>query len=103
MKKKLIGILIVGILITTVFPCVDASINKTDEKKDTVIYESRIFGLGFVYINGFTHTIKGYVIFGINNGQVIKTQFINIKCSETYNIFAGYLPPLIFFITYNPV
>ena len=102
MKKKLIGILIIGILIATVFPCVDASINKTNEKIDKVIYESRLFGIGFVYINGFTHTIKGFVLYGINDGETIKTQFINIKYNEVDNVLAGFLPPLIFFIRYNP-
>jgi len=32
MKKKIIGILIVVILIATIFPCADASINKTEQK-----------------------------------------------------------------------
>jgi len=33
MKKKVIGILIIGLLIVTAFPTVSASIHKTDEKK----------------------------------------------------------------------
>ena len=102
MKKKVIGILIVGILIVTVFPCVDGTINKTDEKKDTAIYKSRIFGVGFVRINGFTKTIKGFVLFGINNGQVISMEFINIKYIEAEPVLAGYITPLIFIIRYNP-
>ncbi len=64
MKKKIIGILIVGLLIATAFPTISATINKTDKKENTIVYESRIFGIGIVRINGFTHEIKGFVIFG---------------------------------------
>ena len=103
MKKKVIGIVIVGLLIATVLPSVNASINKTDEKDNTIVYESRLFGIGFVRIHGFTHSIKGFVIFGINNGQVISTEFINIKYDEANEVFAGLFPPLIFFIRYNLV
>jgi hypothetical protein len=102
MGRKIIGILIVGLLIGTVFPCVNASINKTNEKENTIVYESSLFGIGFVRINGFTHVIKGFVIFGINDGQVISTEFINIKYNEAEEILAGGFPPLIFFIRYNP-
>jgi hypothetical protein len=101
--KKIIGILIVGVLIATVFPCVDASIHITDEKENIMIYESRLFGFGFVFINGFTNTIKGFVLFGINDGQFISMEFINIKYNEADNVLAGYLPPLMFYIRYNPV
>ncbi len=102
MRKKIIGILIVGILITTVFTSVGASSNITSQKENTTAYESNIFGIGFVRINGFTHVIKGFVIFGINDGQVITTEFINIKYNEVNEVFAGIFPPLMFLIRYNP-
>jgi hypothetical protein len=101
MKKKVIGILIVGILIATIFPCADASINKSEQKESTMVYESRVFGIGFVRINSFTQTIKGFVLYGINNGEIISMQFINIKYEEADELFAGFLP-LVFFIRYNP-
>jgi len=102
MIKKVIVILIVGLLTATVFPSVNASINKTDEKENTIAYESSIFGIGFVRINGITHTLKGFVIFGINDGQVISMEFININYDEANEVLAGLFPPLIFFIRYNP-
>jgi hypothetical protein len=101
MKKKVIGILILGILIATIFPCADATINKTDQKESTMVYESRIFGMGFVRINSFTQKIKGFVLFGINDGEIISMQLINIKYEEADELFAGFLP-LMFFIRYNP-
>ncbi len=102
MKKKIVGILIVGIMITTLLPCIGASLSKNIQKEDTTNYESYIFGIGFVRINGFTHVIKGFVLFGINDGEVIKTEFINIKYDEVNKVFASYLPPLIFFMRYDP-
>ena len=102
MKSKIIGIFIVGMLIVTVFPCVGATIHKNDQKENTKVLASRLFGIGFVRINGFTHVIKGFVIFGINDGQVLSMEFIRIKFSEVNVVFAGYFSSLIFFIMYNP-
>ena len=102
MKMKVIGILIVGMLIVTVFPGVGAAVHKNDQKENTIVYESRLFGIGFVRINGFTHVIKGFVIFGINEGQVISTEFIKIKYADVDEVHVGYFTPLIFFIRYNP-
>ena len=104
MKRKVFGILIVGLLVASAFPMVSASIDNTDEKENTIVYESRIFGIGFVRLNGRTQEIKGFVIFGINDGQVISLEFINIKCDEADEMFAGFFPPLqlTFYIRYNP-
>jgi hypothetical protein len=102
MKRKVIVILIVGLLMITVFPGVNAAIHKTYQNENTIVYESRLFGIGFVRINGFTHVIKGFVIFGINDGQVISMDFINIKYSEAGEVFVGLFPPLMFLIQYNP-
>ena len=102
MKNKIIGILIIGLLLATVIPNVTASYNKTNENENTIFYESKLFGVGFVRINGFTHVIKGFVLFGINDGQIISMQFINIKYNEADKVFAGLLPPLMFLIRYNP-
>ena len=90
------------LLMATFLPCVGASIDKIDEKEKITKYESRIFGFGFVRIHENTHVIKGLVIFGINDGQVISNEFIRIKFSEADEIFAGNYPPIIFYIRYNP-
>ena len=101
MKKKVIGILIVGILIATALSCANASNNKTEQEEDAMVYESRIFGLGLVRINTFTHAIKGFVVYGINDGEIISMQFVNINYEEADELFAGFIP-LVFFIRYNP-
>ena len=41
-------------------------------------------------------------LFGVNDGEIISMEFINIKYEEVDEIFAGLFPPLIFFIRYNP-
>ena len=103
MNRKLIGFFIVGMLIViTVFPGVGVAIHKNDQKENTIALGSRLLGLGFVRINGFTHVIRGFVIFGINDGQFLSMEFIRIKFSEVNVIFAGYFSSLIFLIVYNP-
>ena len=102
MWKKIIGILICMLLITTIFQCVGASINGTDEKENTIVYESRIFGIGFVHISKITHVIAGYVIFGITDGLPIAKKWILIKFIEADEAFQLFLPSYVFFIRYNP-
>ena len=78
-------------------------VSVTSKNKDnTIALGSRLLGIGFVRINGFTHVIRGFVIFGINDGQFLSMEFIRIKFSEVNVIFAGYFSSLIFFIMYNP-
>jgi len=102
MEKKIIGLMIAGLFLLTLVPTVNATVTISNENESTVIYESRIFGVGLVRINGFTHTIKGFVLIGIHDGQVIKTEFVNIKYSEAEKVLASYLSPVIFIIAYNP-
>jgi len=102
MRKKVIGILIVGLLIVTAFPTVSASFYKTDEKENSTVYESSLFGFGFVRIHEYNHRLKGFVLFGFNDGEVITAEFINIEFIEADKILAGYCTPLVFFFRYNP-
>jgi hypothetical protein len=99
--KKLIGILIAGVLISTILPCANTSPNRTEQEEVTMVYESLIFGIGYVRINVLTHRIIGFVFYGINDGEFISMQFINIRYEEADEVFAGFLP-LVFFIRYNP-
>ena len=99
---KIVAIIVLGLMMATIFPCVGASINKINEKENITKYESRIYGIGFVRIYENTHVIKGFIIFAINNGQIILTQFIRIKFSEADGVFAGIFPPYKFYIRYNP-
>ena len=102
MWKKIIGILVCMLLISTIFPCVGASINKIDEKENTIVYESRIFGIGFVRISKILHVISGYVLFGINDGLPMAKKWVIIKFSEADEVFQLFLPYYVFYIRYNP-
>lgn len=103
MRKKVIGILIVGLLMLTVIPSVNASSQVTEEKENSIVFESTLLGVGFVRIHEYNHRLKGFVLFGINDGEVISTEFINIEFIEVDMVFAGYCTPFIFFFRYNPV
>jgi hypothetical protein len=102
MNKKIIGILIVGMLIVIVFPSINSVNQESYQEKNTIINKSRLFGIGFVRIKEFMHVIKGFVIFGINDGQVLLMEFVNIKYINVNPVLVGYFSPLIFFISYTP-
>jgi len=89
-------------MITTLLPSIGASFNENIQNVDITGYESYIFGVGFVRIHGFTHVIKGFVLFGINDGQAISTEFINIKYNDVKEIFVGYFTPFTFLMLYDP-
>lgn len=101
MGKKVIGILVVGLLIATVFPVVSSDIQKTDQKGKTDL-ESKLFGIGFIRIDSAIYEIKGLVLFGMNDGQVLVLKKIDIKCDGP-PLFVGGLAPFIINIKYNPV
>ena len=86
----------------TIFPFVGASINETDLKENPIVYESRIFGIGFVRIYKITQVIAGYVIFGINDGMPIASKWIIINFNEADEVFQLFLPWYVFYIRYNP-
>jgi len=101
MGKKVVGILIVGLLMATVFPIGSAYIQKTDEKANTD-FESTLFGIGFIRIDSSNYEIKGFVLFGNNNGQVLLSKMIDIKYDGTPIRIGFGLTPFIFNIKYNP-
>jgi hypothetical protein len=102
MNKKIFGIIVVSMLIITVIPSISAINHENYQKENTIVNKSRLFGIGFVRIKEFMHVIKGFVIFGINDGQVIFMQFVNIKYINVNPVLVGYFSPLIFFISYTP-
>jgi hypothetical protein len=101
MGKKVIGILVVGLLIAAVFPVVSSDIQKTDQKEKTD-FESKLLGIGLIRIDSGIYEIKGLVLFGMNDGQVLVLKKIDIKCDGP-PLFVGGLPPFIINIKYNPV
>lgn len=101
MWKKIVGILVCIMLIITIFLSVGATVNETDEKENSIVYESRIFGIGFVRIYKITHVIFGYVILGINDGLTIVKKWVIINFNEADEAFQLFLPSYVFYIRYN--
>ncbi len=102
MNKKVLGSVIVGLLVITFAPEVNAFVTTHNENDNTTVYKSSLYGIGLVRLNANTHTLKGYVLFGMHDGKVITTTFINIEYIEEDMILAGYCTPFIFFFRYNP-
>ncbi len=102
MNKKIVGIIVMSMLIIKVIPSISAAYYENYQNENTIVNKSRLFGIGFVRIKEFMHVIKGFVIFGINDGQVILMEFVNIKYIKVNPVLAGYFSPLIFFISYTP-
>jgi hypothetical protein len=100
MGKKVIGILVVGLLMATVFPVASMYIGET-EKKVNIDFESKLLGIGLIRIDSAIYEIKGLVLFGMNDGQVLVLKKIDIKCDGP-PLFVGGLPPFIINIKYNP-
>ena len=102
MYKKLIGILIIGLLITTILPIGTPNINIDEVETDSVqiFLENKLIGIGSISID-ISNKITGFVFVGINNGQIIITENIEIQSlSQPNNVFNGI--PFAFFITYEP-
>lgn len=97
--KKIVGILVIGLLIATIIPVGGASHPSTGIK-DNMGYESRLFEIGLVRIDPHNYKLTGFVFFGINDGEVLVLQKIDIQFEGT--IQAGGLPPFMYTIRYNP-
>jgi hypothetical protein len=98
--KKIIGIIIIGLVIITLIPGGTATLQKIAEKHPEA-YTSKLIGIGFVRINPTTYEIKGFVLIGIHDGHALIVQNIDI----TYDgspIKVGGLVPFLFTIQYNP-
>jgi len=55
-----------------------------------------------IRIDSAIYEIKGLVLFGMNDGQVLVLKKIDIKCDGP-PLFVGGLAPFIINIKYNPV
>ncbi len=100
MVRKVIGIVIVGLLIATMIPLGSAQSQESKEKANSE-YESKLFAIGFIRIQSDTCEITGFALVGMNTGQLLVLQKIDIQYDGT-PIMVGGLPPLIFIVRYNP-
>jgi hypothetical protein len=105
MNKKIIGILVMTLLIATLLPVESTRININGKETDTVNIRSelKLLGIGSISIDSSKYTIKGFVLVGINNGQIIISKNIDIQCCLSPALVFGFGTPfVVFFIKYNP-
>jgi hypothetical protein len=88
--RKIIGVLIVGLLMATIIPATSALAQETQEKQ-TAVNNSHIFGVGLFKLDNRINELTGYVIFGILDGQPIFLQNIDIHYTGS-PLIGGLLP-----------
>jgi len=94
MGKKIMGILVFGLVVALVVPVGCSYAN----------YDAKLSAVGFVRIDPNNSEIKGFVLFGINDGHGLRFTFIKIKYDDrrTPLDVDGALPFLMHTIYYNP-
>jgi uncharacterized protein with PQ loop repeat len=97
MNKKIIGIF--GILMLLIIASVIPQAIGKEEKTDSC--DRTLFAVGFIRIDSTNFIIKGFVVFGIDAGQTILFEKINIKCDEPPILFINAVP-FVFNIRYDP-
>jgi hypothetical protein len=93
MGKKIMCLLFVGLVVALVIPVGSAQTS----------YEAKLFAIGLIKIDSLNHEIRGFVVYGIIDGDVILLKNINIKYDGATPIFVGGVIPLfVHHIYYNP-
>lgn len=91
-----------GLVAILVIPVVSASQQNTPETNNFE-YESKLFAIGVVRIDPVHNELTGFVLFGINDGDVFTLKNINIKYDPSTPVYAGsILPFFVHHIWYNP-
>jgi hypothetical protein len=95
MGKKIIGILFVGLLIALVIPVGTADAD----------FDCKLSAFGIIRIDSTNSEIKGFVLFGNNDGQDLRFTVINIKFDDGNAPveLVSKMPLLLHTIKYNPV
>jgi hypothetical protein len=94
MGKKIIGILFVGLLLALVIPVGTADAD----------FDCKLSAFGVIRIDSTNSEIKGFVLFGNNDGQDLRFTFINIKFDDRRAPVEldSKMPFLLHTIKYNP-
>lgn len=101
MGKKIVGLLVIGLVFAFVFP-VGSSYLLDSIEKENKEYESTLFVIGFLRVDTSNFEITGFALFGMNNGQVLLSKKIDIQYDGS-PILVGGFPPFINTIRYNPI
>lgn len=94
MRKKIIGLLAIGLVFAMIIPIGSAY----------ATYDCKLTAFGIIRVDKTNSAIKGFVFFGDNDGQDLRFSFINIQFDDarTPLIAATNIPFLVHQIEYNP-
>jgi len=102
MRKKIIGILIIGLVFALVIPVGSSYILNTNGTTNTK-FESKLFVIGVIQIDTFDYEIRGFAVYAINDGEVLLFKNLNIKYDGATPIqVGGVIPFIVHHIYYNP-
>jgi hypothetical protein len=88
--KKIIGVLIVGLLLATIIPATSALAQETQEKQ-TNAFGSHLMAVGLFKLDNRINELTGFVLFGILDGQPIFLQNVDIHYTGS-PLIGGLLP-----------
>jgi len=94
MGKKIIGLLVVGLVLTLIIPIGTAD----------AAYDCELTAIGIIRIDRINSEIKGFVFFGNNDGEDLQFTFIKIKFDDARmpEKMPTEKPFLVHHIDYNP-
>jgi hypothetical protein len=94
MGKKIIGIMIVGLVLSLVIPVGSAYAD----------YDCKLSAVGFIRIDKANSMIRGFVFFGDNDGETLRFEFIRIQYDDARipMVVASAMPLFVHNIKYNP-
>lgn len=94
MRKKIIGILVIGLVFTLIVPIGTAD----------AAYDCKLTAFGLLRIDSVNAEIKGFVLLGENDGEALRFTFINIEFDDSRAPLEvkGTMPLLMHEIYYNP-
>jgi hypothetical protein len=94
MGKKILAILAVGLVFALIIPIGSSYAD----------YKCKLSAIGVIRIDSSNSEIKGFILFGNNNGEVLRFTYIKIKYDAVRLPLelGGPLPYIIHNIKYNP-
>jgi hypothetical protein len=94
MGKKIIALLAIGLVFALVIPIGSAY----------ACYDCEFTAIGVIRIDRTNHVIRGFVVYGNNDGQALRFTFVKIKFDEARAPLKlqTAMPLFVYHIDYNP-
>ncbi len=95
MGKKIYGLLAIGLVLSLIIPV----------GSSYATYDCELSAIGVIRIDRVNSVIKGFVLFGTNDGEALRFSFIKIKFDDarTPAVMPSEIPFFVHHIEYNPV